>query len=88
MIGPPQRVVVERRSEDEHIGDLVAADGLLWCVRGIASGDELVELLVADRHGINGLANIQSVAGGHEESVTQPYWGLDGRLWFVSDRTG
>jgi dipeptidyl aminopeptidase/acylaminoacyl peptidase len=28
------------------------------------------------------------VAGGSDESVTQPYWAGDGRLWFVSDRTG
>jgi dipeptidyl aminopeptidase/acylaminoacyl peptidase len=28
------------------------------------------------------------VAGGDEEAVTQPQWGPDGRLYFVSDRSG
>lgn len=28
------------------------------------------------------------VAGGEEESVVQPAWGLDGMLYFLSDRTG
>ncbi|MGW3228691.1 prolyl oligopeptidase family serine peptidase [Kitasatospora sp. NPDC001095] len=28
------------------------------------------------------------VAGGRQESVTQPFWGPDGRLHFMSDRTG
>jgi dipeptidyl aminopeptidase/acylaminoacyl peptidase len=28
------------------------------------------------------------VAGGREESVTEPTWTADGALWFVSDRTG
>jgi hypothetical protein len=123
--------VVERRSQDEHLGDLVVAvDGRLWCVRETASGDELVEvrpdgiqriltatdgflgstrplgkrvawlrwdadrmpwdgteLLVAGRRS-DGLAEIRRIAGGPEESVTQPCWGHDGRLWFASDRTG
>ena len=30
----------------------------------------------------------QVVAGGPEESVTEPTWQADGRLWFISDRTG
>ena len=124
------RVVVERRSVDEHLGDLVAANGRLWCVRETASGDELVEvrpdgtqgvlvaaegflgspqphgdrlawlrwdadrmpwdgteLFVANRRS-DGLTEVRRVAGGREESVTQPCWGPDGRLWFVSDRTG
>jgi dipeptidyl aminopeptidase/acylaminoacyl peptidase len=124
------QVVVERRTEDEHLGDLVASDGLLWCVRETGSGDELVEvtpdgsqrvltstegflgsprpraerlawlrwdadrmpwdgaeLLVANRSS-TGLTDIERICGGREESVTQPYWDHDGRLWFVSDRTG
>lgn len=34
------------------------------------------------------LSNIQLVAGGKNESVTQPEWGPDGTLYFVSDRNG
>lgn len=30
--------------------------------------------------------NARVVAGGHDESVFQPQWGPDGRLYFVSDR--
>jgi dipeptidyl aminopeptidase/acylaminoacyl peptidase len=36
----------------------------------------------------DGLADVRVVAGGHEESVLEPQWGLDGALWFISDRTG
>lgn len=34
------------------------------------------------------LSNIQLVAGGNGESVTQPEWGPDGTLYFVSDKNG
>jgi dipeptidyl aminopeptidase/acylaminoacyl peptidase len=30
----------------------------------------------------------QKIAGGPEESVVQPQWSPDGRLYFISDRTG
>jgi dipeptidyl aminopeptidase/acylaminoacyl peptidase len=35
-----------------------------------------------------GLANIEKVAGGSEESIFQPQWSPDGTLFFVSDRSG
>lgn len=31
---------------------------------------------------------VEVVAGGEGESICQPRWAPDGRLWFVSDRTG
>lgn len=34
------------------------------------------------------LSNMQCVAGGNGESVTQPEWGPDGTLYFVSDKSG
>ncbi len=34
------------------------------------------------------LGPAQHVAGGLEESVTQPEWGPDGALYFISDRSG
>ncbi|MFI4976667.1 MAG: S9 family peptidase [Caulobacterales bacterium] len=35
-----------------------------------------------------GLSNIETVAGGVGESAMEPSWGLDGALYFMSDRTG
>jgi dipeptidyl aminopeptidase/acylaminoacyl peptidase len=46
------------------------------------------ELWLADL-GADGLpANARMIAGGPDESVTQPEWSPDGVLHFVSDRTG
>jgi dipeptidyl aminopeptidase/acylaminoacyl peptidase len=42
---------------------------------------------VADVQADGSLANLQAVAGGPEESIFQPQWGPDGRLYFVSDRS-
>ncbi|WP_091740957.1 S9 family peptidase [Phenylobacterium immobile] len=44
-------------------------------------------LYVADL-GADGLANVRLVAGGGAEAVMEPQWGLDGALYFISDRTG
>lgn len=46
------------------------------------------ELWLADVQVNGDLANAHSIAGGLEESIFQPTWGPDGRLYFVSDRTG
>ncbi|MFW6174610.1 MAG: TolB family protein, partial [Chloroflexota bacterium] len=40
------------------------------------------------RDGDGRVTNTRAVAGGGTESVMQPEWGADGRLYFVSDRTG
>ncbi len=45
------------------------------------------ELWVADFTGA-GVANAEQVAGGASESVFQPEWAPDGRLYFISDRSG
>jgi dipeptidyl aminopeptidase/acylaminoacyl peptidase len=45
------------------------------------------ELWVGDIQADGSLANITKVAGGPAESIFQPQWGPDGRLYFVSDRT-
>lgn len=45
------------------------------------------EAWVADIQADGHLANITQVAGGPEESIFQPQWGPDGKLYFVSDRT-
>ena len=46
-----------------------------------------VELWVAPVRADGSLGSAQVVAGGPEESVVQPEWAPDGRLYFVSDRT-
>jgi dipeptidyl aminopeptidase/acylaminoacyl peptidase len=46
------------------------------------------ELWVADVTAAGGLAAERRVAGGPIESVLQPDWSPDGRLHFVSDRSG
>ncbi|MHC5729547.1 MAG: TolB-like translocation protein, partial [Nostoc sp.] len=34
------------------------------------------------------LGNTQQIAGGFNESIFQPEWSSDGKLYFISDRTG
>ena len=46
------------------------------------------ELWIADVADNGALANIRRIAGGDDESIYQPGWGPDGRLYFVSDRDG
>ena len=47
------------------------------------------ELWVADvAAGDGALSNVRRIAGGDDESIYQPGWGPDGRLYFVSDREG
>ncbi len=46
------------------------------------------ELWVAEVTAAGGLAAERLVAGGPDESVVQPAWSPDGRLHFVSDRSG
>ena len=48
---------------------------------------EGTELWLGDP-GADGIANVSLVAGGPKESIFQPQWGPDGRLYFASDRTG
>jgi dipeptidyl aminopeptidase/acylaminoacyl peptidase len=46
------------------------------------------ELWVADVDAAGNLAAPARVAGGNEESIFQPEWSPDGRLHFISDRSG
>ena len=45
-------------------------------------------LWVAERHPSGSIGTPQAIAGSAQESVFQPQWGGDGRLYFVSDRSG
>jgi dipeptidyl aminopeptidase/acylaminoacyl peptidase len=45
-------------------------------------------LLLADYHHRGELSPAKLLAGGPGESVVQPTWGPDGRLHFISDRSG
>jgi dipeptidyl aminopeptidase/acylaminoacyl peptidase len=46
------------------------------------------ELWTAECGGDGSIANSRLVAGGLRESIFQPAWSPDGRLYFVSDRSG
>jgi dipeptidyl aminopeptidase/acylaminoacyl peptidase len=46
------------------------------------------ELWLADVAADGSLINRQLVAGGPSESIFQPEWSPDGKLYFISDRTG
>jgi dipeptidyl aminopeptidase/acylaminoacyl peptidase len=46
------------------------------------------ELWLADVDDGGSLYNPRVIAGGREESIFQPVWSPDGRLFFVSDRSG
>jgi dipeptidyl aminopeptidase/acylaminoacyl peptidase len=46
------------------------------------------DLWVADLSEQGNLSHVRHVAGGNDESIFQPEWSPDGRLHFVSDRTG
>ncbi len=46
------------------------------------------ELWVAEVSANGALINAKCVAGGNKESIFQPEWSPDGKLYFVSDRTG
>ena len=46
------------------------------------------ELWLADVAGDGALSNVRRITGGDDESIYQPGWGPDGRLYFVSDREG
>jgi dipeptidyl aminopeptidase/acylaminoacyl peptidase len=58
---------------------------LCWCHPNMPwDGTELWTAEVGDE----GLAGAERIAGGPEESVSQPRWSPDGVLHWVSDRTG
>src|ERR1044071_2405711 len=46
------------------------------------------ELWTAEFAADGSIANARLVAGGLRESIFQPEWSPDGRLYFVSDRSG
>jgi dipeptidyl aminopeptidase/acylaminoacyl peptidase len=46
------------------------------------------ELRVADLNEDGSLGSTQLAAGGEFESICQPTWGPDGRLYYLSDRSG
>jgi dipeptidyl aminopeptidase/acylaminoacyl peptidase len=46
------------------------------------------DLWVADLDANGTVSNSRHIAGGTNESIFQPEWSLDGRLHFISDRTG
>jgi dipeptidyl aminopeptidase/acylaminoacyl peptidase len=49
---------------------------------------DATELWLADVGGGGALGPPRRIAGGDRESIVQPEWSPDGKLYFVSDRTG
>jgi dipeptidyl aminopeptidase/acylaminoacyl peptidase len=88
-------VVVDPKAGDSvvHRADFLAAprlrDGRLAWVQWDAAVVpwDSSEVWVANYH-FDGLRDAVRVAGGARESATQPQWGPDGALYFMSDRTG
>ncbi|TMK88333.1 MAG: S9 family peptidase, partial [Actinobacteria bacterium] len=96
-VSPDGRELVcvrERHMDGVAVNDIVLVDA----VNGgepseLVSGADFfmpwdgTELWVAE-FGDDGLAGAQRIAGGPEESISQPRWSPDGVLHWVSDRTG
>ncbi len=46
------------------------------------------DLWIGQCHADGSLGSVQKIAGGLAESIVQPQWSPDGRLYFISDRSG
>jgi dipeptidyl aminopeptidase/acylaminoacyl peptidase len=69
----------------------ISPDGarLAWtCWRHPQMPWDGTELWVGDLGPFHSVLNPRRVAGSPAESIFQPEWGPDGRLYFISDRTG
>ncbi|MDX2255793.1 MAG: S9 family peptidase [Pseudanabaenaceae cyanobacterium bins.39] len=83
------------RGADFYASPKISPDGtklawLSWIHPNMPwDGTELwIADLVESDTGVLTLQNSQLVAGGMDESIFQPEWSADGKLYFVSDRTG
>lgn len=89
-IEPNGRKTVLTRGRDFYSSPRVSADGrriawLAWSHPQLPwDGTELWLAPVEDDGSIG---TPRQIAGGTEESIMQPEWGPDGRLYFVSDRS-
>jgi dipeptidyl aminopeptidase/acylaminoacyl peptidase len=94
--------LTEHEIEREHEGEiLVSGNDFYACPRLSPDGTQLAwiawdhpnmpwdstTLWVGTFQADGSLGNLQQVAGGPTESIFQPSWSPDGRLYFVSDRT-
>ena len=83
-------VTVLAQGHDFYASPCISADGkkLAWLTWDHPNMPwDGTELWVADFTGA-ALSDITRAAGGSEESIFQPAWGLDGALHYISDRTG
>ncbi len=83
------RVLVQ--GADFHTAPRLSPDGkqLAWlCWNHPRMPWEVTELWLADVLEDGSLGAPRKVAGGDAESICQPEWSPDGRLYFVSDRSG
>jgi dipeptidyl aminopeptidase/acylaminoacyl peptidase len=85
---PPQKLV---SGNDFYASPRLSPDGatLAWLAWNHPNMPwDGTELWVAPVMSSGTLGRATSVAGGTSESICQPEWSPDGRLYFVSDRTG
>jgi len=89
IVAIPGDVLVE--GADFYSDPIVSPDGrfLAWLEwRHPNMPWDGTELWVAMFKGDGSIGAREHVAGGRDESIFQPEWSADGRLYFVSDRTG
>ncbi|HEY9752843.1 MAG TPA: S9 family peptidase, partial [Coleofasciculaceae cyanobacterium] len=84
----PQQIIVS--GSDFYAAPRISPDGqfLTWLSWNHPNMPwDGTELWLAEITPDGSLANSQQIAGGVRESILQPEWSGDGRLYFVSDRT-
>ncbi len=77
------------KGADFYAGPRLSPDGkhLVWfCWRHPDMPWDVTELWFGDVNADGTIANARRLAGGREESILQPAFAPDGRLYFVSDR--
>ncbi len=85
----PQRVLIE--GNDFYSNPRLSPDGshLAWLTWNHPNMPwDAAELWIGTIAPDGSLRSVGKIAGGDDESICQPEWSPDGRLYFVSDRTG
>jgi dipeptidyl aminopeptidase/acylaminoacyl peptidase len=84
-----ERVLVQ--GADFYSSPRVSPDGSMLCWTAWDHPNmpwDGCDLFVGEFDAFGGVSNVRHVAGGADESICQPQWSPDGRLYFVSDRSG
>src|SRR5947209_14885065 len=84
----PQKILVQ--GNDFYTNPRLSPDGtqLCWLTWNYPNMPwDGSQLWLADMSADGSLSNARLIAGGTEESISQPEWSPDGTLYFMSDRT-